>query len=579
MSSSTEEIKSKLDIVEFLRGYLEVTPAGKNFKARCPFHKEKTPSFMISPDRQTWHCFGCALGGDIFEFVMRYEHFEFSEALKVLADKAGVELRRVSPSDQKQFGILYDVNESAAKYFEDELKQSEPAQAYLVGRSFRGETALEFRVGFAPNVNDGLMVYLVKQGYDVRDVERAGLVGKSNRGTYFDRFRGRVMFPIFNHLGKIVGFTGRILPVFDTGNMGKYINSPETPIFLKSHVLYGLHKSREAIHSEHTALLVEGQMDFLMSWQDGVKNVVATSGTALTPDHLKVLKRHAEKIVVSFDNDEAGIAAGERAIDMAMQSDFEVRVLTIHEGPSTGSGQVKDPADVVVAHPGKLAELVKSAVPAMRYYFEKYLAHTPKAEIGAYKKSMRAVLAKIKALPSTMEQAHWLKELSGYSGFDEKILRAEMADLKAAAPKEKQPEAVSPESPKKPLTRIALVAERLLGLLTMKDGLKEELAESADYLPLEYREICGILSGLTPGASKENCAELVSLISMRAGLEYANLPLEEYESEFEKLKRELKKEYFKEKSASLLRQIREAEYREKHAELAVLLAEFHKLPK
>lgn len=578
MPSPTEEIKSKLDIVEFLRGYLEVTPAGKNFKARCPFHKEKTPSFMISPDRQTWHCFGCALGGDIFEFVMRYEHFEFSEALKVLADKAGVELRRVSPSDQKQFGILYDINESAAKYFEEQLKQSEVAQAYLVGRSFRGETALEFRVGFAPNVNDGLMVCLVKQGYDVRDVERAGLVGKSDRGTYFDRFRGRVMFPIFNHLGKIVGFTGRILPVFDTGNMGKYINSPETPIFLKSHVLYGLHKSREAIHSEHTALLVEGQMDFLMSWQDGVKNVVATSGTALTPDHLKVLKRHADKLVVSFDNDEAGIAAGERAIDMAMQGDFEVRVLTIHEG--------KDPADVVVAHPGKLAELVKSAVPAMRYYFDKYLAAVPKNEIGQYKRAMRAVLAKIKTLPSGVEQAHWLKELSGYSGFDEKILREEMANLKASAPKEKQPEVPTPELPKKPLTRIALVAERLLGLVTMKDGLKEKLAESADYLPLDYREICGILSGLTPRAPEGSSAcptvagaELVSLISMRAGLEYANLPQEEYENEFQKLKSELKKEYFKEKSAVLLRRIKEAEYKGKHDEVEVLLAEFQKIPK
>lgn len=569
MSSPVEEIKAKLDVVEFLRGYLEVIPAGRNFKARCPFHKEKTPSFMISPDRQTWHCFGCALGGDIFEFVMRYEHFEFSEALKHLADKAGIELRRLSPSDQKQFGVLYDINESAAKYFEQQLRESPPAQEYLVGRKMQGETALDFRIGFAPNVNDGLMVHLVKLGYHVEDVARAGLVGKSDRGTYFDRFRGRIMFPIFNHVGKIVGFTGRILPAFDTGTMGKYINSPETPIFMKSHVLYGLNKSREFLHNERAALLVEGQMDLLMSWQDGVKNVVATSGTALTADHLKALKRHAEKLIVSFDNDDAGIAAGERAIDMAMLNDFDVRVLIIHEG--------KDPADVVVKTPGKLAEMVRDAVPAMRFYFEKYLDKVPKTEIGAYKKNLRAVLTKIKALPSHIDQAHWLKELSHHSGFSEKTLMDEMAGLQLRAEGRIDPAPVAGQAPKGPQTRIALVCERILGLLTLQPSLSPAVQGSVDCFPLAYREVYGMVSGLNQAPKEGAAAELLALISLRAGLEYANLPNLEYAGELAKLERELKKEYLKEKSAVLLTQIKDAERKGEQDRLMSLLSELHQI--
>lgn len=570
MPTPTEEIKSKLDVVDFLRGYLEVHPAGKNFKARCPFHKEKTPSFMISPDRQTWHCFGCALGGDIFEFIMRYENLEFSEALAVLADKAGVQLRRLSPADQKQFGVLYDLNEAAALFFIKSLPGS-PGEEYLSGRKLAKGTIEEFRLGFAPTHNDALLVHLVREeGFNVEDIERAGLVLRSERRTYFDRFRGRVMFPIANHLGKTVGFTGRILPQFDTGKTGKYVNSPETAIFNKSHVLYGLHKAREFIHNEKTALLVEGQMDFLMSWQDGVRNVVATSGTSLTPDHLKVLKRHAEKLVVSFDNDEAGLAAGERALDMAMANDFDVRVLRVREG--------KDPADVVEKSPGRLGELVKNAVPAPEFYFERYLGSIKGKDIGELKRGIRAVLQKIKNIGSVIEQAHWLRELSHKTGFEERVLVEEMAKLKSQTSKEKFG-GDSAEVSESKRTRQELLSEHVLSLVMWRNELIPHFESHAQYLPVDYGKIYDMIRGIITTPKEGRLQELFALISLRSGLESSNIKSEDVNMEFEILKKELHRESFKERRANLLREIKEAERRGEDGKVAALLAEFQKFSK
>ena len=269
-------IKEKLDVVEFLKGYIQLNPAGKNFKALCPFHREKTPSFMVSPERQGWHCFGCNIGGDIFGFVMRYENVEFGEALKILAEKAGVELKRVSPAEYKHLGLLYDINEKAKEFYKRELETSQIAREYISKRGLTKETVDEFEIGFAPTGSEALILNLLKSGFHADDILRAGLSFRTERGLSFDRFRGRVMFPIHNHFGKTVGFTGRILPQFDDGKSGKYVNSPETPIFAKSKLLYGFWKSKNFIRDAKNAFLVEGQMDFLLSWQAGAKNAVAS---------------------------------------------------------------------------------------------------------------------------------------------------------------------------------------------------------------------------------------------------------------------------------------------------------------
>lgn len=277
-SSTTELIKSRLDVVQLLRGYLTLTPAGRNFKGLCPFHKEKSPSFMVSPERQSWHCFGCGLGGDIFTFVMKYENIEFGEALRMLAEEAGVELRHENPAEYRYTGLLYDLNESAKQFFKRALAAAGIAKEYLKSRGLTQETIETFELGWAPNEPEALSMQLLNAGSSPQDIVQAGLSIKTERGLMLDRFRGRIMFPIHNHTGKVVGFTGRILPQLDRGDTGKYVNSPETPIFQKSKLLYGFWKSKDAIREAKKAVLVEGQMDFLMSWQSGVKSIVASWG-------------------------------------------------------------------------------------------------------------------------------------------------------------------------------------------------------------------------------------------------------------------------------------------------------------
>ncbi|MEK7077438.1 MAG: DNA primase, partial [Patescibacteria group bacterium] len=290
MAKDIDLIKERIDLVDLLRSYITLHPAGKNFKALCPFHQEKTPSFIASPERKRWHCFGCGEDGDIVTFVMKYENLEFPEALRVLAEKAGIELQSVNPALQKEYGLLYGLHDDATAFYKEALLKNENARAYLESRGLTEETIADFNLGFAPG-GDSLTLHLIKKGYDVLDIARAGLAYKTARGLYRDRFNQRIMFPIANHLGKVVAFTGRIMPEAEASadpnsiDAAKYVNSPETPIFNKSKIFYGLNASKGAIAKSRTATLVEGQMDFLMMWQTGVKNAVAVSGTGLTPHH------------------------------------------------------------------------------------------------------------------------------------------------------------------------------------------------------------------------------------------------------------------------------------------------------
>ena len=553
-----EQIKDKLDIVDFIKGYIELKPAGKNFKAPCPFHKEKTPSFIVSPDRQTWHCFGsCSEGGDIFKFIMKYENLEFYEALKILAEKAGVELKKVSPVDQKQFGVLYDINESAKNFFKSELVKNERAKEYLKSRGIKGETAKEFEIGMSPVGFDDLTVYLINQRYNINDIERSGLNFKSEKGNYIDRFRNRVMFPIYNSFGKVVGFSGRILPEFDNGEMGKYINSPETPIFNKSRILYGFHKSKNAIREKKSALLVEGQMDFLMCWQDGIKNVVAASGTALTVEHLKTLRKSADELIFSFDNDEAGLKAAERSVDLANNADFNVKILMLKD--------FKDPAEAVLNSSGAVAALVVSAKPVMEFYFDRYLNMTndkrqttnDKIDIGDLKKKIRIILMKIQNLASPVEQIHWLKELANKAKTSESSLIEELARLKIATIS-RQEEQIIETAVEPRQTRKELIAERLLTLALIKDSLCGQLKDYFDFLPDGYQMAYNHL------IKKEKTNDIqtlnfINIISMRSSLETENLTEDAIIKEFQQLLKELQSEYFKERGNELGLLIKEYE--------------------
>ncbi|MDD5547393.1 MAG: DNA primase [Candidatus Pacebacteria bacterium] len=551
MNDTAQQVKEKLDIVDFLKQYMEVKPAGKNFKANCPFHKEKTPSFMISPERQTWHCFGsCSEGGDIIKFLMKYENLEFYDALKILAEKAGIEIRQSGDKDFRAHNILYSIMGSAKDFFKNSLKSSEKVKNYLKERGLKNETIEEFELGLAPDEPDLMTRHLLGLGYNITDLEKAGLILKTERGTYWDRYRGRLIFPIFNHVGKVVGFAGRVLPGARE-DIAKYVNSPETPIYQKSRILYGFHKTKNDVREEKTAVLVEGYMDFLMAWQDGVKNIVAVSGTALTAEHLKALRRLADEVVLAFDADEAGQAAAERSIDASAAFDFTVKVLVIEDD------KFKDPADVAKDKPGFLKELVKNAKPAMDYYFYKYFTNrffTENQGIKEKKQNIRVLLSKIKKISSPVERQHWIKELATLTYLDEKVLAEEMGSIKEDESQEAEA-STGTENISKIILRKDLIAQRLLGIALngTNEEFKKQLEKEIEYLPEHYRDILS-------GNKKADLEDIMGLIGLRFSMENADIAEQELKREFQALLIELKMEYLKEeqkKSRELMHKLDE----------------------
>ncbi len=568
MTDVVQQIKDKLDLAAFLGSYIRLSSAGKNFKGLCPFHKEKSPSFMVSPDRQIWHCFGCAAGGDLIGFLMKYENLEFIEALKILGEKAGIDIGRAGNQDHRQINDLYHINAAAKEFFKKSLTQE--ALDYLYSRGLKKETIEEFEVGYAPGGSDSLLRSLLNAKFAPADIEKAGLSFKTERGTYIDRFRNRIMFPLHNSFGKPIGFTGRIMPGYENEKTGKYVNSPETPIFNKSKLLYGFDKTKNSIRESRTAVLIEGQMDFLMSWQDGLKNLVATSGTATTEEHLKILKRVADTLILSFDRDDAGQAATERTIDLAGAADFAVKVLIVPEDV-----QAKDPADIVVANPGLFASLAAKAVPAMDYYFAKY-AVGRKISITQWKQNIRAVLGKIKILYSPVEKARYIQELAGLSGIDEQHLQEEMESLKIGSSKSETGDQPAVEAPL--ISRKEVISQRIASLVVSHKSLYGECAPALAILDPNYQKAIAYHCDSQSVSLPEEIRSLVDIIALRTGLELISDPVKA-KTELGELTRQLKLENFKERRQEMMDVIHLAEKTNDDAKLAAVLPEFDKLSK
>ncbi|MGD1003559.1 MAG: DNA primase [Minisyncoccia bacterium] len=586
-SSTTELIKGKLDIVDFLRRYLTLQPAGKNFKALCPFHHEKSASFSISPERQRFHCFGCGADGDIFGFVMKYENMEFGEALRMLAEKAGVELKHENPAEYRFTGLLYDLNAQAKDFYKRSLGAASIVKQYLAERGLTPATIEEFELGWAPNEPEALSMHLLNAGAAPQDLLQAGLSIKTERGLMLDRFRGRVMFPIHNHLGKVVGFTGRILPQFDTSNdpkatyvTAKYVNSPETPIFQKSKLLYGFWMAKDAIREAKAAVLVEGQMDFLMSYQSGVRNVIASSGTALTADHLRSVHRLADEVILCFDSDVAGSDAAERAIDLAEANDFSVKVAT-YRG-------FKDAADAAKADPANVQRTVAAAVSAPLFYFEKFLPPVPAGAASSDPAALttreglnklRTVLLKLRNIASPVERDHWMKELSKRTGVDEATLKAEaeksateqysspnFAGANAAAGQDDQ-------TPKRQISRQELIAEDLLALALARNDFVF-IADCVTFFTPTQKELFTLLKSGKRKSDDAGLDVIVNLIVLRDPTAISELS----DEDIAVLKEGLAKEYYKERRHILSLAVRNAEAHGNQVELDAALAELSKLP-
>ena len=333
--TDTQAIKDRLDIVQIIGEYIPLKKAGANWKANCPFHNEKSPSFMVNAEKQFWHCFGCSKGGDVFSFLQEMEGMDFPEALKILADRAGVKIDTfASEVNKSQKNRILEINNKAAYFFHHfllEMPASGGARDYLKRRELKQETIEEWKVGFIPEQWDLLTQYLLKKGNSIDDLLASGLTIKKDGGGVYDRFRGRIMFPLWDMHGNIVGFTGRVLVETEKSG-GKYVNTPQTLVYDKSRILYGLNFAKTEIKSKDFTVLVEGQMDVVACHQAGMKNVVASSGTALTFEQIKLLKRYSNNIAIAFDADAAGQNAAKRGIDLALEQGMNIKIIQIPAG-------------------------------------------------------------------------------------------------------------------------------------------------------------------------------------------------------------------------------------------------------
>jgi len=418
-----EEIKARLPIEDVVGSYVKLEKAGKSMKAKCPFHNEKTASFFVSPDRGGYYCFGCGAKGDIFSFVEQFEGLDFKGALKVLADKAGVPLVFDQKADTEK-DKLFQIMEEAAKYFEVELAKSAEASAYVKKRGMNDETRKEFRIGFAPEGWRNLHDYLVAKKWPVSLIVKAGLAKEADdkKGTFYDRFRGRVMFPISDSSGRVIAFTGRILPRLDDGKAAKYLNSPDMPLFDKSAVLFGLDKAKSYIRRLGYSILVEGQMDLIMSHQAGVKNTVAASGTALTDsestkegvvNNLGLLRRLSSNVIIAFDSDSAGRKAAMRAAGIALSLGMDVKMADIQGG--------KDPADLVLENPENWKNVLRSTKPIVEFELGNVLKDT--ADPRKVPKALRdRIFPFIALIESETDKAYFVKLVSDRANLPEQAI-------------------------------------------------------------------------------------------------------------------------------------------------------------
>jgi len=554
--TTVEEIKARIPIEELISSYVKIEKSGRSYKAKCPFHNEKTPSFFISPERGGYYCFGCGAKGDIFSFVEQFEGLDFKGALKVLAEKAGVPLvvdQKVD-SDKDKF---FKMTEEVAKYFEEQYGRSKESQAYIKGRGITVESRQAFRIGWAPEGWQNLLNYLKKKGWSEAMIEKAGFIKKSEKGEvekigenrgliypeqsrstsvrYYDRFRGRIIFPITDSSGRVVAFTGRIL--HDDGKSAKYLNSPETPIFTKSQILFGLDKAKSEIRRVGYSILVEGQMDLVLSHQVGVKNTIAASGTALTDQaegengvisNLGMVRRLSPNMIIALDSDKAGRTATMRAVAAtALSMGMSVKI-----ADSTSLGfEGKDPADLIVSNPENWKEVLKNAKHVVEFELSNVMRDVtdPRLLGRAVRDRVFPFLSKI---DSEMDKAYFIKIIAERAHLIEQSVWEDLRKFEKTNKQEnvvqnsqqsikipsnqKQSELKNVDSnTSKSSNRFDLVERRLFGLLHLMEesGLEEAKV---------YREKVKKIAGDNYGEISKKITPIIGDLSFEAESFYGN---------------------------------------------------------
>ena len=413
-SSDVEQIKERLDIVDVISSYLKVEKAGINFKAKCPFHNEKTPSFFISPTRQSFYCFGCGAKGDIFSFVEKFENLDFKGALETLAKRAGVELKNLKKEERsEEKDELFKIMEEATKIYEKQLTENKAILKYLQKRGLSSLSISKWRLGLAKDEWRSLHDYLIEKGFSKENLLSAGLIKKapeenkpaSQASRYYDTFRNRVVFPISDSAGRIIAFSGRTMkdPSTSSGQeTPKYLNSPETKLFYKSEVLYGFNIAKNYIRKLDYAVLVEGQMDLVMSHQAGVFNTVASSGTALTQLHLKKIQKLSNRVIIAYDSDSSGEKAARRASEMAMSLGMEAKIAMLPKG--------EDPASVIQNEPEKWKEALRESQHFIDFALDKAVKENEGRKLT--KEIIKSVLPLVSLIKSEMEKSQFVKKIA-----------------------------------------------------------------------------------------------------------------------------------------------------------------------
>lgn len=425
MSSSVEKIKERLSITDVVSSYIKLEKSGASYKAKCPFHNEKTPSFYVSPDRGTYYCFGCGAKGDIFSFVEQFEGLEFKQALANLANRAGIELVPENKAQKDEREELFRAVELTVEFFEENLGKNTAASEYLKKRGLADETIKSWRLGYADDQWHDVQTYLKSKGVSDLTMLQVGLIKKNEAGQmsdFYDVFRGRIMFPIFDQQGRPVAFSGR--QFVENEKAPKYLNSPATPLFNKSETLYGLDKAKSAIRKFDYAILVEGQMDLIMSHQAGLVNTIASSGTALTEGHLRRLMRISTRVMFAFDSDSAGFEATKRSAELALRLGMEVKVVVLPRG--------EDPASLVLKSPDLWRKAIRDSKHMVDFYIDTLIS-TVKNERVLSREIKANVLPLITNIESSTEQAHFVKTLSDKTGLKETAIWDDLKKVYKAA--------------------------------------------------------------------------------------------------------------------------------------------------
>lgn len=558
---SVEEVKSRLDVADIVGEYLQLKPAGSgSFKANCPFHQEKTPSFYVNRPRQSWHCFGCDIGGDVISFVQRMEGMEFPEALAHLAEKAGVTLPKFDVKASSEKKRLQEVNDLAARFFRATLNShpnAEIARAYVKKRGLDDLTTDIWRLGYAPDSWDELSKALKSKDVTDEEMIKAGLAQKSDRGGVYDRFRGRLMFPIADVHGNLVGFTGRILT--DDKKEAKYVNTPETSIYKKSAVLYGLDKAKGEIKRQDLAVICEGNMDVIGSHQFNVTNVVCSSGTALTQEQLTLIKRFTTNLAIAFDADAAGNAATIRGLDLARTLDFSIKIITLPP-------EVKDPDDAVRKDPELWKKAIADALPVVEWLYRNAFRQNDSYTPDGKKKVAASLLTELKRIPNAVERDAWLGRLAKDLSVSEEALREAMKSVRdssvvrSASPKPSHEPRTTNHAPA-PKSRLHEVTDRIHAILT----LKPELQALAESLLGEY--YLAISSDV----------EHLNYLAVLADREFQDQSLDALRRELENDCATLRGDFLTVKRAQLEQEMRDAERTGDTARIAELIAQFNSL--